>query len=373
MVKISDNLSNIIVVFLVILLFLGGLGFESESFYLLSTLSVCFLLLLSWLSADRLNLPRRFLIYLGFLLLLLISALWSQDTKISLMLTSLFVNAGVIWVIVFNLSKKHDNKFQTALVFLGVLFGFLTFFEPLIKGETLHRGVVSLVLRFTEYHHHIGDYWAIVLLIAAYIVARFKDRRYLVLIPAGFYFLYLSLSRSAYISLIAGLIILFSRGLSKKVNKASLYIALVVVIALFLFAGAHKTILFTRLYYLQGVCGLLRHPLGVGLGRFGIVSMECKGVFGTEPSLSIFAFNILLEILAAIGIFGLIFLTWLSLIMKDMIDIKSEKSVLYQSLFFAILVNFMFDTTYFIPTMLWVWFVIIAIIQKNALEKRVRK
>jgi hypothetical protein len=68
------------------------------------------------------------------------------------------------------------------------------------------------------------------------------------------------------------------------------------------------------------------------------------------------AHNIALEVLSGLGILGFVFVYWLYKVLSDLWSDKSKKNILYKSVFFALTVNFLFDSTYFIPTMLWLWF-----------------
>jgi len=129
-----------------------------------------------------------------------------------------------------------------------------------------------------------------------------------------------------------------------------------VFVALFVFAGAQKITLFSRPYFVQGIVGFVRNPLGIGMGNFIIVSSDSANHLWGMDAFSSIAHNIVLEILTGMGVFGFIFLAWLVIILKDVWHNNKTKDIIYQALFVTLGVNFLFDTTYFISTMLWLWF-----------------
>ena len=76
-----------------------------------------------------------------------------------------------------------------------------------------------------------------------------------------------------------------------------------------------------------------------------------------------FAHNIVLEVVVGVGVLGVFFVAWL---IKVLLDIVRRGKSLYSALFVALTVNFFFDTTYYIPTMIWLWFIFLGFSQKSA-------
>jgi uncharacterized membrane protein AbrB (regulator of aidB expression) len=73
--------------------------------------------------------------------------------------------------------------------------------------------------------------------------------------------------------------------------------------------------------------------------------------------------------ISGMGILGLIFAAWLVYVTWDII--KSPKNFLYGAIFLVIAVNFMFDTTYYIPTMLWLWFASLGVAQTESTHHKI--
>jgi O-antigen ligase len=92
------------------------------------------------------------------------------------------------------------------------------------------------------------------------------------------------------------------------------------------------------------------------MGNFRIISLDSANHLWGMDTFSFIAHNIILEILTGMGIVGFSFLVWLVVILKDVWHNNRGKDIVYQALFVALGVNFLFDTTYIIPTMLWLWF-----------------
>ncbi len=68
------------------------------------------------------------------------------------------------------------------------------------------------------------------------------------------------------------------------------------------------------------------------------------------------------------------FIVWLCNVSWKLIKKINDKSILPTAIFFTLLVNFLFDFTYFDPTMLWLWFIALGLaqneIKSSALPKK---
>jgi O-antigen ligase len=228
----------------------------------------------------------------------------------------------------------------------------------------------SLYLQTSGYknHNHLGDLWAVVILVVSYYLIKTKNRLYWLIVIPGIYFLAISLSRAAYLALFLGAIYLFTKlDWLKKYNKAALLIILITT-GFFIFAGAHKITLLSRPYFIQGIAGTIHNPLGVGVGNFKVISLDRANHYWEMSWFSSTAHNIILEMLVGMGVLGSVFIAWLVFVSKDIWANNGRKRILYQSLFVALGVNFLFGTTYFIPTMLWLWFGCLGLTQKKAVK-----
>ena len=142
--------------------------------------------------------------------------------------------------------------------------------------------------------------------------------------------------------------------------------ALGLLTLLFITSGFFKPTFINRQYWLQGIVGITRHPYGVGVGNFGELSADPRNhLFGLK-SFSSVAHNLPLEIVAGLGIFGLYFVWWLYHVVKQAINQTKSSTITFTAAFVALSTNFLFDNTYFIPSMLWLWFLLLGLIEQKS-------
>ena len=338
------------------LLFLAGLGIEISIVQYAGVVFGILLLVLSIVWQKKIKFPPGSLSYIIFLALMLLSITWSKDRQASFEYLVLFSGGGLFWVSFYNLKKELEGGFAKLIIILGLIFGMMFIASSLLGINSINAKSLYLQASIYKNHNHLGDLWALVLVVIAYSLIKTQKRLYWLIASVGVYFLVVSLSRAAYVALAAGLIYLFTKqSWSARYKKALKLFALVFVV-LFVFAGAQKITLFSRPYFVQGIVGFVRSPLGVGMGNFSIISSDqANHLFGMDAFSSI-AHNIILEILTGMGVFGFVFLVWLAIILKNVWHNNKKNDIIYQTLFVVLGVNFLFDTTYFIPTMLWLWF-----------------
>jgi hypothetical protein len=286
----------------------------------------------------------------------------------------MMLGGGGLWLLFYNLDEKFRDKLASVIVILGVIYGVSLLINFVIFPELpLRPWTLYLPGNMYRNHNHIGDIWAVVMLIMAYKLLTKPKWWHWALIVLGIYFLQISLSRSAYLALGAGLFYLFGKlGLTRKYKRMYIFF-LVLVAGLFLYAALFKSTFLARPYFGQAIWGLVRWPLGVGVGNFGFVSEESHGQWWSGPSrvgiISSSAHNLPIEMISGMGILGLIFAAWLVYVTWDII--KSPKNFLYGAIFLVIAVNFMFDTTYYIPTMLWLWFASLGVAQTESTHHKI--
>jgi hypothetical protein len=214
-------------------------------------------------------------------------------------------------------------------------------------------------------HYHIGDLWAFALvLILGKNWGKF-DLKTWILLDLGFLFLVLSNARSSYLSLIVGFVYFIVKkygvGQFKKVVPA---VFMILITTLFIFSSITKTTIFSRPYFLQSIEGFIKHPFGVGMGNFKQIGLEYYAKTGDTSKFSLYTHNLFLEALSGIGIFSIVFLAFLFLTAKDVLTEK-KRNLEWGALIFAILTNFMFDTTYTIPGLIWILFIAIGVFQSK--------
>jgi hypothetical protein len=339
------------------LLFFGGLGMEVVLLQYFGILIGLVFLFLVKLWKGKIKIPPTFHLFLLFLLVFALSIIWSQDRKASVEFLFLFIGGGIFWLVFYNLKEKFRNDFFWVVIFLGLAFGGL-FAAHKFVGK-LEIGPQSLFLPITtaQQHNHLGDFWSLVLVVAAYLYAKHKNWLAWPLIGLGGYFLVVSMSRTSYVATIVGILYLFAK--KGWLNKYKKFFGLLIVslAALFLYTGTIKSTLLSRPYFVQGLIGFVRNPFGVGVGNFTAIS----GGSTTNQLLNMRGFsglthNIVLEFLVGMGVLGLIFVAWLTQVLESIWKNREQKNLLFQAIFITLSVNFFFDYTYTIPTMLWLWF-----------------
>lgn len=329
------------------LLLFGGLGFERNLIKIIGLILAVISVLFVYLKNKKISLPYGFSYFLIFFLLSLISQIWSRVPQKSIEYLILFAAGGLFWLFFYNLKtgKKFPEMFGWSLTILGIIFA-LIYLGSVLVNERLPWSF-SLSAPYTGNHHHLGDYWVLPFLFLLTKIMKQKKLIYLLLILLGIFILAFSLSRSSYVSLALGAFIIFHKEISPRIKSALKRVVIFSAI-IFLLASLFKTTLYSRIYFLQGLGGIVKHPLGVGLGNFSIVSKEFASTFSAQSLFSSNAHNIFLETLTGIGIFGLTFVYWYFKVSRTLLKTSS----LYSGLFFALSANFFFDTTYLIPAML---------------------
>jgi hypothetical protein len=217
-------------------------------------------------------------------------------------------------------------------------------------------------------HYHVGDLWAFALVALIGIGwNKFKLNNWL-MIGLGSVFLVISNSRSALLSLALGLGYLFEKQINPSKTKNTIKIFFFALLAgIFVFSSVGKTTLFDRPYFLQSIESFAKYPLGIGIGNFDRVSevLQSENITNT----SIYTHNIFLEALSGVGIFAVIFLVLLTYLVWDILKYKGKGSV-WGAFIVAMLTNFMFDTTYAIPGLVWILFMSIGVFQSQYLLRR---
>lgn len=347
---------KLILVLIGALLFFAGLGIETTTVQYAGVLVGILLVVLSIVWRKKIELPPGSFLYIIFLAFMLLSITWSHDRQASLEYLVLFSGGGLFWVSFYNLKKELEGNFGKLVIILGLIFGLLFVISSLLGTDAINSKSLYLQASTHKNHNHLGDLWAVAMLASGYYLIKTRKRLYWPLLPLGIYFLAISLSRASYVALAAGLVYLFVKQNWLTKHKKAFKLFVLVFIALFVFAGTQKITLLSRPYFIQGIVGFIRNPLGVGMGNFYAISSDSMNHLWGLDGFSSIAHNIILEILVGMGVFGFSFLAWLAIVLKRIWRNNEKKDIIYQAFFVALGVNFLFDTTYFIPTMLWLWF-----------------
>jgi hypothetical protein len=186
-----------------------------------------------------------------------------------------------------------------------------------------------------------------------------KKKFYLVLLAFSVFFIVISFSRTALISIAAGLLYLFffNKDFFKYKKMAILLFVLAVVI--FLFEGASKSIFDHVIYYIQSMYAFYKHPFGIGMGNFGeLFDFRMRGTTN-----SIYTHSLPLEVLAGTGIFGVPFFIWLYKVIKDVFFVRKNGGLIYRLMALVLLIDFTFNMAYMIALMFWILFMSLGLAQ----------
>lgn len=347
-VKTDNFLDYFFLVTTTVAISLGSVGVFSELFLLLGLANALAALGCKLIQSGELQVPKNIPLYGVFLLILLIHTYFLKG---NFTFFWLFLSGGLLWLQVYNFQPIFKRYFSSTLVILGLLMGTVYFYS--LKTPINLPNLVSLFAATTNSikHSNLGDLWAVVLTVIFYSFAKKRARFYVPLIILGGYFLTISLSRAALVSLTAGVFYIFHRSKDQKAVRKYLHFFLLAVAVLFVYAGISKTVLLSRPYFLQAIVGFAEYPLGTGLGNFTLVSNSSNYVH-----------NIVLEVFSGMGIFSAVFIIWLYKTTSSILTGKNTNSEA-GAVFLATLTNFCFSTTYIIPAFIWVWFISLALTQ----------
>jgi len=294
---------------------------------------------------KKILLPKSFLLYFLFLIVLIFHTL---KFKSSSNFALLFLSGGAFWVAIYNLKDYVSKLFFPFLIALGFSMAGVYLISNALGMSYLHANNLFLPLGAYILHNHLGDLWAIILVGLLYKMSVKVKGWHIPILILGIIFIALSLSRSAVVSLIVGVVYVYYKSDKLKLSKGWIISIIAGAVLIFLYSSSFKSILFSRPYLVESIKIFVRRPLGLGMGNFYKISPE-----------SSVAHNIILEFVVGMGIFSFPFIVWIIGVLRNFWENKS--GVLYQAIFLAIFTNFLFDTTYTIPTMLWLWFVSLAL------------
>lgn len=361
-------------------LILGGLGITSPPVSYLGFASGLVVGLLAYFFFNKVEIPRGFFLYLLFLLFLSLHPyLFKIKDAQTYQYFWLLSTGGILWYASFNLKSYLSEKFYLIIVAAGLVFGCL-FYLGKILNTNFNSNSFGLFTSFEKTHNHIGDLWFLIIVMIVALWNRLKKTSSIFLLFFAVPIMLFSQSRSAYLALAAGLFYFLtaSKNISKRNKESINKIVILTLLALFLVSGSNKSLLFSRPYFSYGVGGLISHPMGVGIGNFGkisseeIVQMKNEKGMSDDETKGLFTsvtHNLLLEVFTGLGIIGGVFFMFWFIYLVTGIKWKSRSNLAYKAAFIGLTFNFMTDYTYVIPTMFWIWFILLGLIQASQKSK----
>jgi hypothetical protein len=263
-----------------------------------------------------------------------------------------------VWV----LARTHidwvKHHFFALFLTLGLLFAGTTILTQTLPAfafiKTTPRGLVGMY-SITADHYMLGDFWAV--LLSMLVVRFFQTKKHWLLpfISLGMAIVLFSLSRSALAGFVVVLAIYFQH--AKEIGQLwkKLFWAFVIVASLYM--STQKSLLFNRPYYIQAVASIFTYPWGVGVANFDLISDDPRFHFLGFSGFSRVTHSILLEFMSGMGVLVVYFWWWCYRIYK----VYLEKMVIndYSLALVALIVDFIFNPTYFVTPMLWLFVVLL--------------
>ena len=327
-----------------IFLALGSIGIYREAFLYLAMANGVTALGYKLIQNSRIEIPKNFYLYFVFILTLFLHTILLNG---NLYFCWLFASGLIQWLVGYNFKEIFSKYFMYALTILGLLMGSLYFYSTVYPIEI--PNLVSLFAPATETfkHSNIGDLWAVILIGLFYNYTKRPSKAYIPLFLFGAYFLTVSYSRTAVLSLLLGILFIYFKTKREAFFKKYLSYILLFCCLVFVYISSSKTLVYSRPFFFDAIAGLYKYPLGTGLGNFGLVSLKTN-----------LAHNIIFEIVSAMGLFSVFFVYWFTNLIREFLK-KSSNNVEYASMLLVIFVTFLFNTTYTIPSFVWIVFLVL--------------
>jgi hypothetical protein len=334
---------------ILILLLLGAVGVYTQYVLIAAILSLGVVVVV-----KKYTLPNFLGWYLLFLVVCSVSLFWSKNVTNSVPYILLFVSGAMFWIV----SKNFKIEIKKIILLLLMLLTLGFFMQQ--KWGILVNNYLSLLTPATIDHAHVGDLWAVGILVIlnGIILGKKLDLWSLLCGIVGVVVIYVSGSRTAVLSLMVGIILLVANKILTHKQQIFVVVAIFLMTTIFLVFGMTKSVVFSRPYLLQSLLGFSSYPFGVGLGNFEIISSEFSTGWGTFSTV---AHNIFAELLSGIGILSVIFIIWLIKIFSIIRRLPDINKILVVVLG----IQFMFDYVYLIPLFYWLFFVLLGSTNDN--------
>ena len=318
------------------------------------------LLVTTFIERKAVHFPKGS-IYLLLFCLVQIPFIYLFKSNYSIVFLLLFTSGTLFLILAFNQNSNFRDSFVNILINMSLILG-AVYIICRFAYDPLHLMNSPLFYSANEnLHIHIGDLFAVVFVLSLYKFLNERKKYNAVVAAVSIFFVALSFSRSALLSLAAGVLYMLSiKNYFTKYKKMSiiLFIALAVV---FLFEGVSKSIFLDRVYYLSTISVFTRFPLGIGLGNFSKIPMAENLGFAS----SLYTHSLPLEVLIGTGIWSLPFFIWLYVIIKDIFGKPREENIEYKLMFLVLAISLSLDTTYAISSMFWIAFISIGLAQSH--------
>ncbi len=296
-----------------------------------------------------------------FFIFLSFSNFYSTSFKDSFLGSFFYLSLFLFFI--FGYNHKQELK-KTLPIFINLFAAVLIIAPPIISIITHKPFSVpfddkNLIFPNHSPHNHLGDFLAGAVVLNLFLLREAFSWKPLILILFFLPFLFLSSSRSAYLSLVTSVICLlwYWQKIKKteknyeKILSMSLF-SFIIVVATTLFISQNRPLLQTRQdYFTYAIKGVINKPLtGYGLKNFHTMVDKIKKE--NEPLVSS-AHNIFLNFFAETGLVAgsLFFLMFITIL------IKGEKNFFW-FIFVSLLTNFQTDYTYRIPLMILLLFLL---------------
>lgn len=334
------------------LFFILGIGYREVVALLFSGTVVLALLIWDVLKDKKLFYPKLFFGYVAFLASFLANIWWSKNQLITTQHWLIFASMSFVWIYVSSHANWFKKYFLPLLLTLGMLFFIMTIASQTIPlfsfVKTTPRGLVGMYSINAD-HFMLGDFWAVLLIVLVYRYLQSKKGWLLPFICLGMAILLFALSRSALVGFIVALAVYFSRSPGISIHWKRFFWVFVAITTLYM--ATQKSLLFNRPYYIQALAGFFAYPFGVGVGNFELISKDTQFHLLGLSGFSRVTHSLFLEFIAGMGVLGLYFWWWCYRVY--MLYIKPVKLSEYSLALIALVVDFMFNPTYFVSPMWW--------------------
>lgn len=365
LLSLNHMILSLFTIFSFAAIFVSGINHDSLGLSLtVSLLSIIFGLFYLTKLGAKLKVPRHFQLVSIFVLILHIYLFFTPHKLNPFYYTAIFSLGLFYWVIFYNL-KSRLIIFKSLLIILIILYSLIYFFSIIFNLNLTSLGELIFSRGFPNRHFFVGPLAAFSIIgIIAWHWKKLKVSHWLFII-LGVSLLYISNTRAAYFSFVLGLAYIWiKKGINTKKQKAIAVLVIILISGLVMLSSRYKTIFFSRPYFLHSIQAFPKHPLGVGLGNFEMISLEIQQKQATNDGVfSIYTHNILLEAISGIGIFSLPFVAFFILIIRDLI--KAKSNILSGAIVVAIMSNFLVDTSYTVPGFVWLFFISLGIYQSE--------
>lgn len=338
---------------------LVGSGYQPSLARLFGVSIVMTVLVVELLLGRKPVIPKLMGGYLAFVGLFFLSLWWSFDQRNSFDHWMLFASMPLVWLLAYHHRGYVKRYFFAGMIALGLIFLAGTIYSRLTSETALKvtpRGMMGAYWTGAD-HFMVGDFWSVLLVMLFYRYIKRKNRWLLPLMVVGLGVVTFSLSRSAMVGLIAAMMVWFANDVSFRAWRKWVW---GVIGLIFVYMATQKSLLFNRPYYLQAILGLFAHPWGVGVGNFEIISSnERFHVFGLD-GFSKVTHSILLEFLAGMGVLVAGWWAWcLSVYREYLAGMKINE---YSLALVALIADMVFNPTYFVTAMWWLFGILLAIL-----------